>query len=122
LVIGHHAHVVQPLEKIGGKWVAYGLGNLVGAKSHNFAGGATREGIIPRFTFTERQDGRFHVTAVEVTPTYIDATHGLRVLDTARAMAHPRDVADPARVRKARDRTTRVVLSRGARDHGLVIH
>ena len=27
LVLGHHAHVVQPLERIDGEWVAYGLGN-----------------------------------------------------------------------------------------------
>jgi poly-gamma-glutamate capsule biosynthesis protein CapA/YwtB (metallophosphatase superfamily) len=26
LVLGHHAHVVQPFERINGKWVAYGLG------------------------------------------------------------------------------------------------
>ena len=29
LVLGHHAHVVQPFEQIGGEWVAYGLGNFV---------------------------------------------------------------------------------------------
>jgi Bacterial capsule synthesis protein PGA_cap len=28
LIIGHHVHVVQPFQRIGGKWVAYGLGNL----------------------------------------------------------------------------------------------
>jgi len=121
LVIGHHAHVVQPLEKIGDKWVAYGLGNLVASKSHNFAGGATREGIIPRFTFTEQPDRRFLVTMVEVTPTYIDASRALRVLDTRAAMTNRRAVADPVRLRKARDRTARVVLSRGARADGLVI-
>ena len=27
LVLGHHAHVVQPFERIDGEWVAYGLGN-----------------------------------------------------------------------------------------------
>jgi poly-gamma-glutamate capsule biosynthesis protein CapA/YwtB (metallophosphatase superfamily) len=29
LVLGHHAHVVQPFERINGKWVAYGLGNHI---------------------------------------------------------------------------------------------
>jgi poly-gamma-glutamate capsule biosynthesis protein CapA/YwtB (metallophosphatase superfamily) len=121
LIIGHHAHVVQPLEKIGDKWVAYGLGNLVASKSHNFAGGATREGIIVRFTFTRQPGERFRVTAVDVTPTYIDATSALRVLDTRAALANPRVAADPTRLRKARERTTRVVMSRGAAAHGLAI-
>lgn len=29
IVYGHHAHAVQPIEKVNGKWVVYGLGNLV---------------------------------------------------------------------------------------------
>ena len=33
LVLGHHAHVVQPIERIGGEWVAYGLGNLIAQHS-----------------------------------------------------------------------------------------
>ncbi|MGZ0151058.1 CapA family protein [Kribbella sp. WER1] len=31
LVIGHHAHVVQPMQAIDGKWIAYGHGNLAAA-------------------------------------------------------------------------------------------
>ncbi|MCG2690175.1 CapA family protein, partial [Candidatus Parcubacteria bacterium] len=29
LVLMHHSHIIQPLEKIGGKFVAYGLGNFI---------------------------------------------------------------------------------------------
>ena len=29
LIIGHHAHVVQPITNVNGKWVMYGLSNLV---------------------------------------------------------------------------------------------
>lgn len=29
LIIGHHAHVVQPIDKVNGVWVAYGLSNLL---------------------------------------------------------------------------------------------
>ena len=29
LVLGHHAHVVQPFEQIAGEWAAYGLGNHI---------------------------------------------------------------------------------------------
>lgn len=48
LIIGHHAHVVQPFEKIDGKWVAYGLGNLTTYGSAE----PTRQSVVPRFTFT----------------------------------------------------------------------
>ncbi len=44
LILGHHAHVVQPLERIGDKWVAYGMGNLIASGNHNFAGGARGRG------------------------------------------------------------------------------
>ena len=27
LILGHHVHVVQPIERVGSKWVAYGMGN-----------------------------------------------------------------------------------------------
>ena len=30
LVAGEHAHVVQPITKVNGKWVVYGLGNAIG--------------------------------------------------------------------------------------------
>ena len=30
LVAGEHAHVVQPITKVNGKWVVYGMGNAVG--------------------------------------------------------------------------------------------
>jgi poly-gamma-glutamate synthesis protein (capsule biosynthesis protein) len=29
LIIGHHAHVVQPIEQINGVWVLFGLGNIL---------------------------------------------------------------------------------------------
>jgi poly-gamma-glutamate capsule biosynthesis protein CapA/YwtB (metallophosphatase superfamily) len=67
LVIGHHAHVVQPLERINGKWVAYGLGNHVAQQ----AGPATNDSVITRFTFARGSDGHFTTTAAEAIPTRI---------------------------------------------------
>jgi poly-gamma-glutamate capsule biosynthesis protein CapA/YwtB (metallophosphatase superfamily) len=50
LILGDHVHVVQPIEKIGDKWVAYGMGNEVAFQNQ---AQDTRDGIMPRFTFTE---------------------------------------------------------------------
>ena len=29
LIVGHHAHVVQPIEQINGRWVVFGMGNML---------------------------------------------------------------------------------------------
>ncbi len=55
LVVGHHAHVVQPMEKIDGTWVAYGLGNQLAR--HDVPSGLTEEGIIGWFEFRKKGDG-----------------------------------------------------------------
>ena len=35
LAIGHHAHVVQPVDKVGDEWVVFGLGNFPSNQSAN---------------------------------------------------------------------------------------
>jgi poly-gamma-glutamate capsule biosynthesis protein CapA/YwtB (metallophosphatase superfamily) len=80
LVLGHHSHVVQPCERINGKWVAYGLGNHVAEQG----AGDTEDSVITRFTFTESAGGRFAVTRAEAIPTRIDLSgRGVRVVSTA---------------------------------------
>jgi poly-gamma-glutamate synthesis protein (capsule biosynthesis protein) len=57
LVLGHHAHVVQPVTKVGNMWVAYGHGNLLSAQSRKDP--RTGDGLLTTFTFTEQADGSF---------------------------------------------------------------
>ena len=122
-IIEYQTSKADEMQKIGEEWVAYGVGNMIASKSHNFAGGATREGVIPRFTFTEQGDGRFLVTTVEATPTYIDATAGvLRLVPATAAAVKDPQTKDRPRVRKARARTVEVLTSRGAAEDGLVVH
>ena len=54
LVLGHHAHVVQPFERIDGEWVAFGLGNFV---AETDARRPTRRIAEARFTFTRGARG-----------------------------------------------------------------
>lgn len=63
LVLGHHAHLVQPVTRVQGMWVAYGHGNLLSAQSRKDP--RTGDGLLTRFTFAERRDGSFHVVAAE---------------------------------------------------------
>ena len=70
LVLGHHAHVVQPFEKVAGEWVAYGLGNEIA--EHSTRGYPTEDSVMARFTFTRGADGRFTVTKAEAVPLRIE--------------------------------------------------
>ncbi|MGY1827895.1 MULTISPECIES: CapA family protein [unclassified Blastococcus] len=78
LVLGHHAHVVQPFERIDGEWVAYGLGNHIA--EHATRGYPTEDSVAARFTFTRGDDGRFAVSVAEAVPLRIEFGAGVRVV------------------------------------------
>ena len=118
LLLGHHAHVVQPFLPVDGEWAAYGLGNLVA--THSTPGSANHEGLLARFTFTERGD-RWVATGAEYAPLLVDRGPPIRVVDVARALADPATPPEQrARLEQARDRTAGVVTSLGAADQGAV--
>lgn len=75
LVVGSHAHVVQPCETIDGKLVAYGLGNLLSNQSPDTTGGGlsrrTQEGVLLQVRLTREADGSVS-TEAEFTPTRVD--------------------------------------------------
>ena len=66
LVLGEHAHVVQPITRVNGKWVVYGMGNMVAQQDP--ARPDTYQGLLVRFTFSERRSGRYDVTRAEYVP------------------------------------------------------
>jgi poly-gamma-glutamate synthesis protein (capsule biosynthesis protein) len=74
LVLGHHAHVVQPFEQIAGEWAAYGLGNSIA--EHATRGYPTEDSVLARFTFTRGTEGRFTVTRAEAVPLRIEVGPG----------------------------------------------
>ncbi len=105
LVLGHHAHVVQPLEQIAGEWVAYGLGNHLA--EHATRGYATEDSVMARFTFTQGADGRFAASSAEAVPLRIEfGADAVRVTP-----------ADP----ETFERVAQVLGSRGAEADGLDI-
>ncbi|MFI7604639.1 CapA family protein [Micromonospora sp. NPDC049366] len=88
LIVGHHVHVVQPFDKVAGKWVAYGMGNL----TTRFADGSpekTQDAVVPQFTFTRADDGRWRVTDVTVLPTWMEYRPLARVVDLTTASVDP---------------------------------
>jgi poly-gamma-glutamate synthesis protein (capsule biosynthesis protein) len=85
LILGDHAHVVQPAQKVHGKWVFYCMGNQISRHADPIAEG--REGLMPRVTFTEASPHHFTVSAAEAIPTWMQDSPALRLVDLPRALA-----------------------------------
>lgn len=121
LIVGHHAHVVQPFERIGDKWVAYGLGNLT-ARFPDGSPENTQDSVVPRFTFTRSEDGSWRVTDVEVVPAFMEYRPEARVVNLPVALAQPGlDAERRDRYARALERITGYVDQRGAADSGLTM-
>lgn len=67
LVVGHHAHVVQPIDRLGGKWLVYGLGNLLSASTSR----VRRDELLIEVTVTGQAGGVFR-TDLRAVPLYLD--------------------------------------------------
>jgi hypothetical protein len=114
LVFAEHAHVVQPITKVNGKWVVYGMGNMVAQSDPKYP--RAYEGISVRFTFTEGRHG-FAVTRAAYIPTswnIYSPGDPIRVLPVVSALAH--GDGDRARLVEAR-RMTRLAVD-GVNPHG----
>ncbi len=100
LVVGEHAHVVQPITKVNGKWVVYGLGNAIA--QNEMERPRTYEGITVGFRFRETPGG-FVVDHAEYVPTYWNhygSSGGpIRIQRVVRALA--RGVGDSPRLLEA---------------------
>ena len=78
LILGHHAHMVQPVEVIGGEYLAYGLGNFLSNQSPQSCStcpAGTQDGVILQLAVAEQGQGGFAVTAASHTPTWVDRTN-----------------------------------------------
>jgi hypothetical protein len=118
LLLGHHAHVVQPIEAVGDEWVVYGMGNLV--SNQGSQGPEKLEGLLVRFTFTEHPNRRWSVSSAEFAAVLTDDRGPIRVVDVRRALANPR--TDPRlrpRLQTAWQRTAAIAGARGGAAHGL---
>ncbi|MDW3217845.1 MAG: CapA family protein [Acidimicrobiales bacterium] len=76
LVIGHHAHVVQPVDRVGDEWVVYGLGNFLSNQSANCCVTASQDGMIATVTLLENGAGEIEAVGVHITPTWVDRQNG----------------------------------------------
>lgn len=93
LVIGHHAHVPQPVTRLPGgprgegMWVAYGLGNLVSNQDGDCCTPRTDSGLLLTATVRKPADGPASVDGVDWTAITVDRFNGHRVLPMSPAVA-----------------------------------
>jgi len=72
LIVGHHAHVLQPIEQVNGKWVLYGLGNILSNQRPSRGTPApSQDGVVVTVEVTENPDGTFTVGRPVATPTFM---------------------------------------------------
>lgn len=119
LLVGQHAHVVQPITRVNNKWVAYGSGNLIAQSGP--AKPRTYDGYLATFSFTEQPDGSFTSTAGEFAPTFItkgNKTTPVRVYIVSDALAAGQ--GNKSALTASAERTRKTVLSLGA--EGLTEH
>ena len=108
LILGHHVHVVQPIEQVGGKWVAYGMGNSLSNQTPACCAAGSQDGVLVAVT-VGLEGGVARVRAVRYVPTWVEHP-SFRVRPVLAALA---DRSLPAGARRdleaSRDRTSRAV-------------
>lgn len=102
LIVGHHAHVVQPIEQVNGRWVVFGLGNQLSGMgdSTNCCGVRALDGLMVRAEIVEQPDGSFLVAPPEAIPTYLGRSP-YRIVPVTAGLADPA-VAGPVTANELR--------------------
>ena len=83
LIIGSHAHVLQPIKSVNGTFVIYGLGNFLSdmpttPKDPPWPA-STQDGAIVTTKITVASDGKVLVAKPVVTPTWVDRNSGWQI-------------------------------------------
>ena len=95
LVIGHHAHVPQPIALLdggvdgAGMWVAFGLGNMISNQSAECCAAATSNGLLLIATITADPGAPARVSKVEWAGITVDRAAGHRLRTLVDAIADP---------------------------------
>ena len=103
-VFGQHAHVVQPIRRIRGRWTVFGTGNLLSNQTAACCHLAAQDGMVVRLHL-RAGDGRTAVERITYTPTWVRHPD-FAVLPVGRALR--RGLADPATLRASYERTVGV--------------
>lgn len=95
-IAGQGPHVVQPIERIGGKFVVFSSGNLLSNQgAYSGLPAETQDGLIALFRF-RIEDGEAEVVRVDYVPTWVNP-YGHQVLAAGfAARTHPENAGELA--------------------------
>ena len=89
LIVGSHAHVIQPVERVGGNLVIYGLGNFLSNQSPQTCRSCPPEstdGVIVLVELVEGESDDIEVAAIGAVPTWVDR-RTFTIVDVGAALA-----------------------------------
>lgn len=90
LIIGHHAHVVQPIKKVNGVWVIYGMGNVLSnLPTDERWPASSQDAAIFTTTLHCNTAGRVSFDTPVVHPTWVDKQNGWIIRDIQKSLANP---------------------------------
>ena len=87
LIVGHHAHVLQPIEQVNGVWVVYGLGNVLSFHPTTDEWPAESQDAAIVSVAVTIDNGAVTVAAPEVFPTWLDKGNGRVIRDVLAGLA-----------------------------------
>jgi poly-gamma-glutamate synthesis protein (capsule biosynthesis protein) len=105
-VVGQHAHVVQPIRRVRGRWTVFGTGNLLSNQSAACCAAAAQDGMVALLRLRLDDEDRAAVTGVRYVPTWV-RPGDFTVLPVGEALRER--AADPAALRASWARTVGVV-------------
>ncbi|MGH9135706.1 MAG: CapA family protein, partial [Acidimicrobiales bacterium] len=88
LIVGHHAHVLQPIEQVNGVWVVYGLGNMISNMPTGPYPPESQDGAVAVVDITIAPGGA-NVAPPVIHPTWVDRDNGWTVYLVQPALADP---------------------------------
>lgn len=111
LIVGHHAHMVQPIEQINGVWTVFGLGNQLSYHPTDGVPQAnTQDGMIVTVNVIRNDAGGFTVEQPVVHPTWVDKYDGMVIRLVKPGLADPAlGAAVKEQLEVSLRRTTKVV-------------
>lgn len=114
LIVGQHAHVVQPIRRLWGKFVVYGEGNFLSAQTSQCCPGPTQDGLVAVARVRVAGE-KVTVRRVDYVPIYVRRPDFVVVPVGARLRQLARigrsGSAEAAALRESRRRTIAVVRS-----------
>ena len=88
LIVGHHAHVVQPTEQVNGIWVMYGLGNVLSNLPTDERWPInSQDAVIATTSLTVTSSGKAVFDKPVMHPTWVDKTHGWVIRDVQKSLS-----------------------------------